>query len=96
MNQLIPTELSELLITIIYLALVGIILSIIYGIIELFSRDRAIKLFEGKYAFVFLGNEGFYGRIRVPPRSGGGFEVLFPPEGIELSLIHISEPTRPY
>jgi len=83
MIQLIPSEVSTLIYTMAYLAAIGIVLSIIYGIAELFSRDRAIKLFEGKYAFVFFGNEGFYGRIRVPPRSGGGFEILFPPEGIE-------------
>jgi len=72
MIQLIPSEVSTLIYTMAYLAAIGIVLSIIYGIAELFSRDRAIKLFEGKYAFVFFGNEGFYGRIRVPPRSGGG------------------------
>ena len=83
MSEIIPSELSSLIETVLYLAVIGVVLSIIYGIAELFSRDRAIKIFEGKYAFVFFGNEAFYGRIRVPPRSGGGFEVLFPPEGIE-------------
>ena len=77
------SEISALLYTMLYLAVVGVILSIIYGIAELFSRDRVIKIFDGKYAFVFIGSEGFYGKIRVPPRGGGGFEVVFPPEGIE-------------
>lgn len=75
------SEISALLYTMLYLAVVGVILSIIYGIAELFSRDRVIKIFDGKYAFVFIGSEGFYGKIRVPPRGGGGFEVVFPPGG---------------
>ena len=83
MSLQITPELMSLVYTLIYLTIAGFVLSIIYGIIEWFSRDRAIKIFEGKYAFIFLGNEVYYGKIKVPPRSGGGFEIIFPLEGIE-------------
>ncbi|RLE82564.1 MAG: hypothetical protein DRJ51_00990 [Thermoprotei archaeon] len=83
LELLLSGEVLTLLYTIFYLTLIGVIISLIYGISEWFSRDRVIKLFEGKHAFVFLGNEAYYGKIKIPARSGGSFEVLFPPERIE-------------
>ncbi|RLE62847.1 MAG: hypothetical protein DRJ49_05945 [Thermoprotei archaeon] len=82
-SKTVTTVSLEFLWTIIYLTIVGIVLSTIYAIIEWFSRDRVIKIFSGERAFVLIGSDAYYGEIHVPPRSGGGFEVLFPPEGIE-------------
>lgn len=79
----LPAELWGPLATVLYLVLVAIVLSFIYGIVEWFSKDRVLKLVEGKNVFVFIGKEAFYGRMLVPPRSGGGFEVFFPGERIE-------------
>jgi len=69
--------------TLLYLTAIGVVLSIIYGIVEWFSKDRVLKIFEGRWVFVLLGKEAYYGKMKIPPRSGGGFEILFPPEGIE-------------
>jgi len=81
-SKTVPMISWEFIWTIIYLTITGVILSIIYAIIEWFSRDRVIKTISGERAFVFIGSEAYYGKIHVPPRSGGGFEILFPPEGI--------------
>ena len=85
----LPGELTNLIYALGYILAIGAALSLLYGISEWFSRDRVLKLFEGKRAFVILGSEAYYGRIVVPSRSGGGFEIYFPPENIEnpLSLI---------
>ncbi|MCD6369058.1 MAG: hypothetical protein J7L38_04590 [Thermoproteales archaeon] len=83
MVELLPQDILGLLYTLIYLSLIGIALSLIYGISEWFSKDRVLKIFEGKFVFVYLGKEVYYGRMKIHPRSGGGFEVIFPPEGVE-------------
>ena len=66
-----------------YLTAVGVVLSIIYAIVDMFSVDRVLKLVRGSKAFVFLGNEVHYGKLHIPPRSGGGLEVVYTEEGIE-------------
>lgn len=68
---------------ILYLLAIGLVLSIIYAIADALTRDRVLKVVVGKRAFVFLGNEAYYGKIVTPPRSGGGFEIYFPSEKIE-------------
>ncbi|MCD6562605.1 MAG: hypothetical protein J7K23_01660 [Thermoproteales archaeon] len=83
MTTLIPENVIGTLYTILYLVLLGIIISIIYGISEWFSRDRVLKLFERKRAFVFIEKEVYYGKILVPSRSGGCFEIFFPSEYLE-------------
>lgn len=73
----------------VYLLLFGALLSLLYGLSEWLSRDRVLKIFEDKDVLVVLGSEAYYGRLHVPPRSGGGFEVFFPSDRVEnpLSLI---------
>jgi len=81
--DIVSPEIQGLVTTILYLTGLGIVLSLIYGIVEWFSVDRVLKIFENELAFVFIGKEAYYGRIKIPPRSGGGFEVFFPPERME-------------
>lgn len=85
-DGIIPENVISMLYTIFYLVIIGIIISIIYGISEWFSRDRVLKLFERKKAFVFIDKDVYYGKIIVPPRSGGGFEIFFPSENLENPL----------
>lgn len=66
-----------------YLTLIAVFISIIYAIIDMFSIDRVLKLVRETKAFVFIGDEVHYGKLNIPPRSGGGFEVLYTEEGIE-------------
>ncbi len=72
-----------------YLMGLTLILSIIYSIAEWFSKDRVIKIFEGKKVLVLIGGEVYCGKLYIPPRSGGGFEVFFESDKIEnpLSLL---------
>lgn len=66
-----------------YLLGLGVILSAVYGVVEYFSLDRVLKIVKGTRAFVFLGGEVHYGRLHIPPRSGGGFEVFYEEKGLE-------------
>jgi len=68
---------------ILYLVALGMVLSIIFSIVEMFSVDRVLKLVRGRRVFVFLGKEAHYGRLETPPRSKGGFEVFYADSGIE-------------
>ncbi|RLE66768.1 MAG: hypothetical protein DRJ38_00865 [Thermoprotei archaeon] len=72
-----------------YLMGLTLILSIIYSIAEWFSKDRVVKIFEGKKVLVLIGGEVYCGKLYIPPRSGGGFEVFFESDKIEnpLSLL---------
>jgi len=62
-----------------------IILSVIIGlIIDRISRDRVIKLFQNDWVVLFYEDvdkngmkEAYFGRINIPPRSGGGFELEY-------------------
>ena len=76
-------EIIDLLYMLLYLVVLAVLFSIIYAIAEWFSIDRVLKIISGRKGFVLLGGEAYYGRIIIPPRSGGGFEVLFPWEGLE-------------
>ncbi|RLF22387.1 MAG: hypothetical protein DRN15_09150 [Thermoprotei archaeon] len=79
-----------------YIVALGIILSLIYSIAEWFSKDRVIKLFEGRKVVAILNKEGYYGKLLVPPRSGGGFEILFELKSIENPQALISFLLRGY
>ena len=72
-----------------YLMGLTLVLSVIYSIAEWFSKDRVIKIFEGKKVLVLIGGEVYCGKLYIPPRSGGGFEVFFESDKIEnpLSLL---------
>ena len=67
---------------ILYLMGLGISLSLIFSVVEMFSVDRVLKLVRGKNVFVFLGKEAYYGRLETPPRAKGGFEVFYTCSGI--------------
>ena len=62
-----------------------IIISILIGlIIDRISRDRVIKLFNGYWVVLFYEDidknglkEAYFGKINIPPRSGGGFELEY-------------------
>ncbi|RLE59693.1 MAG: hypothetical protein DRJ35_05175 [Thermoprotei archaeon] len=66
-----------------YLTIIAVVLSVIYAIIDMFSIDRVLKLVRETKAFVFIENEVHFGKLHIPPRSGGGFEVVYTEEGIE-------------
>ncbi|MCD6244080.1 MAG: hypothetical protein J7J65_02445, partial [Candidatus Korarchaeota archaeon] len=78
MDQVVGT-----LMPFIYLLILGIVLSLVFSLVELFSIDRVLKLVRGRKAFVFLGKEAYYGKLYIPPRSKGGFEVFYVDENIE-------------
>ena len=96
LEQLLPPGTISLIYTLAYLVAIAAALSIIYGIAEWFSKDRVLKIIEGRRALVVIGNEAFYGRVAIPPRGGGGFEVYFPPENVENPLSLISFLVRSY
>jgi len=62
-----------------------IIISVLIGlIIDRISRDRVIKLFNGYWVVLFYEDidknglkEAYFGKINIPPRSGGGFELEY-------------------
>ncbi len=77
------------LLPLLYLIGLGVLLSIVFSIVNMFSVDRVLKLVKGKKAIVFLGGEAHYGRLHVPPRGKGGFEVFYEEKAVEnpLSLV---------
>jgi len=77
MFQILPEEVLKYLYLVMYLTTLIIILSIIYGLIEWLSRDRVLKIFDGKKVVVFTGSEAIYGRLSIPSKGGGSFEVFF-------------------
>jgi len=72
-----------------YLMGLTLVLSILYSLAEWFSKDRVIKIFEGKKVLVLISGEVYCGKLYIPPRSGGGFEVFFESDKIEnpISLL---------
>lgn len=96
LQQILPPDTVGLVYTLAYLVAIAAVLSIIYGIAEWFSKDRVLKIVEGRRALVVVGDEAFYGRISIPPRGGGGFEVYFPLENVENPLSLISFLLRSY
>ena len=76
-------QLLESIRPILYLMGLGISLSLIFSIVEMFSVDRVLKLVRGKKVFVFIGKEAYYGRLETPPRAKGGFEIFYTCSGIE-------------
>ncbi len=73
----------------IYLIALGVVISLLFSLVNMFSVDRVLKLVKGRKTFVFIGKEAHYGKLHVLPRGGGGFEVFYMKEGMEnpLSLI---------
>jgi len=87
-----PSSLSSVLqpiLPLIYLIALGVIISLLFSIVNMFSMDRVLKLVKGRKTFVFIGKEAHYGKLHVLPRGGGGFEVFYTKEGTEnpLSLV---------
>ncbi len=87
-----PSSLSSVLqpiLPLIYLIALGVIISLLFSIVNMFSMDRVLKLVKGRRTFVFIGKEAHYGKLHVLPRGGGGFEVFYTKEGMEnpLSLV---------
>ncbi len=87
--EALTLSLIDQLMPFIYLLGLGIVLSILFSLVEMFSVDRVLKLVRGRRAFVFLGKEAHYGRLHIPPRSKGGFEVFYEDAAVEnpLSLV---------
>ncbi len=78
-----PQAAYDVLVLIAYLVFIGAALSLLYGLSEWLSRDRVLKILEDKDVLVVLGSEAYYGKLHVPPRSGGGFEIFFPSNRVE-------------
>ncbi len=70
-------DISGYLTLLLYLIGLGIALSLIYSIAELFSIDRVLKTVRGRKSFIFIGKEFHFGRLHIPPRGKGGFEVFY-------------------
>ncbi len=87
--EALALSLMDQLMPLLYLLGLGIVLSILFSLVEMFSVDRVLKLARGRRAFVFLGKEAHYGRLHIPPRSKGGFEVFYEDAAVEnpLSLV---------
>ena len=79
----LPPNMVNFIKTLVWITIIGVVASIIYSIVEMFSHDRALRVFEGYKVFVIVGNEVYYGKLKVPPRSGGGFELLIPIEYVK-------------
>jgi len=79
----IPEEVISYIYLILYVFIIGLILTVIYSFIEWFSKDRVIKLIEGRRVTVFIGNEAIHGRLVAPSKSGGAFEIFYEPNKIE-------------
>jgi len=67
----------------VYVVGTGFLISLIYSIVDWFSKDRVLKQVIGKRCVVFLGNDAYYGRLILPPRSKGGFEVMLDGRQVE-------------
>jgi|Deesub1362B_J571_1020462.scaffolds.fasta_scaffold00005_190 hypothetical protein len=77
--------------TLLYPFIIIIIITVILSlIIDRVSRDRVIKLFDDDWVVMLYTdvdknglNEAYFGRIYVPPRASGGFELLYSVKSIE-------------
>lgn len=87
--ETLTLSLIDQLMPFLYLLGLGVVLSILFSLVEMFSVDRVLKLVRGRRAFVFLGREAHYGRLHIPPRSKGGFEVFYEDAAVEnpMSLV---------
>jgi hypothetical protein len=98
-DQLIGVYLSFL-----YPFIIIIILTVILSlIIDRISRDRVIKLFDDDWVVMLYAdvdknglNEAYFGRIYVPPRASGGFELLYSMKSIEFPEKLIAHLMRMY
>ena len=81
-----------------------IIVAVILGLIlDRVSQDRVIKLFKENWVVLFYEdvdknglNEAYLGKIHVPPRSEGGFEIEYAIKAIENPLKLIAFLKRAY
>jgi len=71
----------NLLIPIIILIIISVFIGLI---IDRVSRDRVIKLFKNDWVVLFYEDidknglkEAYFGKIKIPARSGGGFELEY-------------------
>lgn len=81
------TQYLNMLMPIIILILIAVILGLI---IDRISQDRVIKLFKGNWVVLFYEdidknglNEAYLGKIHLPPRSEGGFEIEYALKAVE-------------
>ncbi len=86
----IPSEVQGYLWMFIYLAGVGLALSFLYSISEWFSKDRVLRVFERRKVLVLLDKSAIYGKLHIPPRAKGGFEIFFDRDRIENPLTLIA------
>lgn len=72
-----------------YILIVVVTATILYTLLEWFTMDRAIKIFNNKHVYVFIGKKGYYGVLHTPSRGGGSFEIFFKGKHIEnpISLL---------
>ena len=83
MQEVITFDIWQYLAPLFYIILLGLIVSLFYGIVEYFTIDRVLKKFSGDSVLVVLSNEAYFGKLHPFPRSGGGFEIFFDVENIE-------------
>ena len=84
--------------------LILILLGVILGlIVDRISRDRVITLFKGNWVVLFYEdidknglNEAYLGKIRIPPRSEGAFELDYSIKAIENPVKLIAYLKRVY
>ena len=81
-----------------------IIIAVILGLIlDRISQDRVIKLFKGNWVVLFYEdvdknglNEAYLGKIHIPSRSEGGFEIEYAMKAIEHPIKLIAYLKRAY
>lgn len=83
----IPQEVQNLVWMLLYLTALGLFASVIYSIVEWFSKDRVLKVFERRRVLLVMDEGSFYGKLYIPSRSGGGFELFFDEVENPLTLL---------
>ncbi len=98
-NELIMSYINSLM-PIFILIILGVILGLI---VDRISQDRVIKLFKDNWVVLFYEdidknglNEAYLGKIRIPPRSEGAFEIDYSIKAIENPIKLIAYLKRAY
>ncbi len=98
-NNLILSYINSLM-PIIVLIIIGVILGLI---VDRISQDRVIKLFKDNWVVLFYEdidknglNEAYLGKIRIPPRSEGAFEIDYSIKAIENPIKLVAYLKRAY
>ena len=98
--QEIITSYINTLMPIFILIIIGVILGIV---VDRISQDRVIKLFKDNWVVLFYEdvdknglNEAYLGKIRIPPRSEGAFEIDYSIKAIENPIKLIGYLKRAY